>query len=594
MSRKIGVAGKCLETLVIFFWMMSLRSTDSYFSVYILVAAIATLALWARKKWVSTYSRGDLMYAGIFAIIISLAIFLANYQCYIALPGYARLFRELVILVGGFIAAGNIMLFFLTPTQRNVSEQRKNHLLAVFLGCFAALFAVYLTYLLCAAYPCYLTLDSHNSLNQIETGIYINNHPFWFTMLLRLLQAVGRLFTEDSFYCLGAYSIAQITAAALTFAYAIVTLYETGLQKRWLIAMLVLYGISPYNLAYAVVVEKDVWFGIAILLWMISLYRIIGMVGDNRLNYILLCAGCVGTCLMRTNGWFVAFLSFLIFLVGFRGHNIRKANLIMGFSIAFCWILTGPVLTMLDVGETNFVEGLSLPLQQIARVLFNEYQLPDADMEMLEKIFNLEKIPEEFSHGSADPVKTVIFKVDQKDFLKEHALEYIALWLRIGASHPVEYLKAWIELTKGYWNGGYAYEIYYLGEGMPSVGLMSPQIFRDGKALFQTFFDFLEGEIWYQPFISIGLQVWTLIACFLLNARWKRWERMLTVPFLIIVFGLWIGTPVYAEFRYAYPIFLSVPFLMAVTAHPVGTGITEHSAVQKLTRSQTCSTGIEK
>ena len=32
-----------------------------------------------------------------------------------------------------------------------------------------------------------------------------------------------------------------------------------------------------------------------------------------------------------------------------------------------------------------------------------------------------------------------------------------------------------------------------------------------------------------------------------------------------LVAGLWLGAPVFAEFRYAYPVFLSMPLLVGVT-----------------------------
>lgn len=40
---------------------------------------------------------------------------------------------------------------------------------------------------------------------------------------------------------------------------------------------------------------------------------------------------------------------------------------------------------------------------------------------------------------------------------------------------------------------------------------------------------------------------------------------MIAVPILALTVGLWLGTPVYAEFSYAYPIFLSMPLIAAST-----------------------------
>ena len=40
---------------------------------------------------------------------------------------------------------------------------------------------------------------------------------------------------------------------------------------------------------------------------------------------------------------------------------------------------------------------------------------------------------------------------------------------------------------------------------------------------------------------------------------------IIVVAILVLVVGLWLGTPVYAEFRYAYPVILTLPLLLAVT-----------------------------
>ena len=45
----------------------------------------------------------------------------------------------------------------------------------------------------------------------------------------------------------------------------------------------------------------------------------------------------------------------------------------------------------------------------------------------------------------------------------------------------------------------------------------------------------------------------------------KKEEFLLSIPLLVLIFGLWLGTPVYSEFRYAYPMFVAMPLILAVT-----------------------------
>ena len=45
----------------------------------------------------------------------------------------------------------------------------------------------------------------------------------------------------------------------------------------------------------------------------------------------------------------------------------------------------------------------------------------------------------------------------------------------------------------------------------------------------------------------------------------KRKNWLLCLPPLVLIVGLWFGTPVYSEFRYAYPVFLSLPVILMAT-----------------------------
>ena len=66
---------------------------------------------------------------------------------------------------------------------------------------------------------------------------------------------------------------------------------------------------------------------------------------------------------------------------------------------------------------------------------------------------------------------------------------------------------------------------------------------------------------------SIGLHTWALAASAVTMAAQRRKEFALTLPVLVLIVGLWLGTPVYAEFRYAYPMMLTMPMILTVTLY---------------------------
>ena len=177
----------------------------------------------------------------------------------------------------------------------------------------------------------------------------------------------------------------------------------------------------------------------------------------------------------------------------------------------------------------------------------------------------MDKVADYYDPLTVDPIKFETFRYDQVPHILENKGDYLKLYLSLGLKYPGDYLKAWIDETKGYWNGGYFFWIYTKQMDANPYGIVNTVEENLIQKLFAAAFRYLEKPAFLQPLVSIGLHVWALVACTLINALKKRKEFLLGIPLLVLVAGLWLGTPVYSEFRYAYPIFLSMPVILAVT-----------------------------
>ena len=91
-----------------------------------------------------------------------------------------------------------------------------------------------------------------------------------------------------------------------------------------------------------------------------------------------------------------------------------------------------------------------------------------------------------------------------------------------------------------------------------------------GKDIFDAIFRFAEKPDILQPLYSIGLQVWIAVSCCFVCFAQKRKEFLIALPMVILAAVLWFMTPVYAEFRYAYPMFVTCPMLLAITVFQGG------------------------
>lgn len=564
-DRKITVA-KVLQMILVGIWVYLLRGTDAYYSVYLFCAAAAVFCVWKNVCGVFSFSWKKNLVFWIFAVWFSSTTVLANYRLFITKPLLERLLSAGFAFLGGTLAGYHVIQFAAVriPVQRR-QENDKISSRSVFLTSFCLMEGIFLIHLMGSAYPGYFTPDVFNSIHQIVEGVYVNNNPFWYTMSIKLIAGIGYGFFGNANAAMAFYVFWQGLIMAAVFSYVVVTLYQIGAPQWVVIGAGLMYGLLPYNIVYSSTMLKDIPFSVSSLLFVVSLYRILRDVGNSkRLNYVFFFVGAFIFCLMRTNGLASFFVTALVVLTLLKKTQKKVLLILVVAILVLSWILTNPVLDILQVGGTDFVEGLAVPFQQIARVITMGYELEPYEYEMLNKVFDVDMIPDVFTHGCVDPIKRAAFRDDGRVHLKENLNDYVSIWLQMGKKYPGEYLKAWIELTKGYWNGGYEYWAYYLGGANERYGIIRPDS-MPMQGFFGTYFSAVESLALSKPFYSIGLHVWILFGCLALNIKEKRTELVLAIPGLIILLGLWLGTPVYSEFRYAYPMILSIPLVLGTT-----------------------------
>lgn len=567
-SQNIQLVWKAIQIILIGFWVFFMRDTDAYYSVYLICAAAAMACVLKNERAPLCDSWKKSLVLLIFALWFASTTVLANYRLFIVKPFLERFFSAVAAFLGGTAAGYNIIWCAAVgiPFSRQQREGKERPE-RIFLLSFCLMESVFLIHLLGSAYPGYFTPDVFNSISQIVDGVYVNNNPFWYTMSIKLIAGIGYGLFGSANAAMAFYVFCQGLFMSAVFSYVLVTLYQIGVPKWGILAAGMLYGLLPYNIVYSSTMLKDIPFSVSSLLFVVSLYRIIRKVGKNqKLNYVFFAIGAFIFCLMRTNGLASFFVTVLVVLALLEKSQRRILLVLIVAILVLTWILTNPVLDYLEVGTTDFVEGLAVPFQQIARVITMGYELDPYEYEMLDKVFDVDLIPDVFTHGCVDPIKRAAFREDGRVHLKENLNDYIALWLQMGRKYPGEYLKAWIELTKGYWNGGYEYWVYFIGGANANFGIIRPET-MPLQGFFGTYFAAVEGLILSKPFYSIGLHVWILFGCLALNIKKKRTELVLAIPGIIILLGLWLGTPVYSEFRYAYPMILSIPLVLGTTLY---------------------------
>lgn len=562
-----------LNSIFILIWLNNLAHTDAYFSIYVLISFVAFYLTVSRKDDSNSKYR---LFIIIFSTIFSLIIILGNYPLFTLVRDPARIGSSANLMVNiintGFSFIGGISVSYpilsrIFHSQLNIKDSSfifKDHkFLPVLI--FVLIAGINLIHLFFVEYPGNITEDTITQIEEMLSGNYSNFNTFWHTMMLKCILSAGYSVFGSLNAAAALCSVWQILVFAFAFTYCLVTMDQCGTSWKLTVTSFLLFLLIPYHMALTISIWKDVLFAGGCLIMICAFLRIIkGLSVRSVLDYLVFVIGSLLFILSRTNGWIIYLVFFVCYLLFCRRN--KKLLAVMGCISIFGWFLLNPMLTILNVSSGDPVESMSIPIQQVSRVIVEGHELSDDDTALLSRVIDIEEVPELYVDWLSDPMK-VEFRSKDYEYFISNISQYRNLWIRLGLQYPWEYVKAWVDQTKGYWNGGYGYAMYSETVVDNPYGLEKISGSNPIAALFRLYFGLSRHVVFFEPLHSIGLHVWIMILCFLLNVIRRREEWIIAVPVLVLVIGLWFGTPVYACFRYVYPLFVCMPLLVSTALY---------------------------
>lgn len=558
--------GYCMEILLCMYWINVLRETHANYIIYLLCSGIGFCSLGVRIYRIETekkyaWNGWNFILAGVFGIIIVLG----NYEIVTKFTGVHRWLVAVTLFWGSVIVFYNIFeiahkFFIKAENQKSVAISQKEKYVLFFIS-FTILAAIDFLYLFGAVYPGIVTEDSRSQLTQIYNGVYSNHHPFYHTMVIKFFCSLGMALFHDANAAVATYSVFQICLMALTYSYVVLTVYEFRKSKSAVCCVILFYALLPYYWNYSCTMWKDIIFGITCTIFTVALYRSRKKIGNNKLNYILVFVSSVGVCIFRSNGVVAYFITMIVLIIVFRNKE-RKLIYVVVSAFLVALIMKGPVLSVMNVQRTGATEALSIPIQQIARVINNGQHIGDSDMELLKEVIDVNAVKEQYEPHISDPIKRLFYQSSGIDVILDNKAEYLALWARLGLRYPGTYIAAWVEQTRGYWNAGYDYWFC-------STSVVDNQLGVEREIKSERLFDFtvkiihdLRYDTFWCVFVSIGFCFWVYLVLFWFNISNKRDGWIETIPFIGIILSLCVATPVFAEFRYSFGLYSTIPFVI--------------------------------
>ncbi|MDE7358245.1 MAG: hypothetical protein K2N39_02225, partial [Lachnospiraceae bacterium] len=206
------------------------------------------------------------------------------------------------------------------------------------------------------------------------------------------------------------------------------------------------------------------------------------------------------------------------------------------------------------------------PTQHLLCTYVRGGNLREEEVEMLEAVVPLEQIDDYYNPYLFDMTKNYIREHGRQQIIADNKGAYAELWLKAGLRNPMLYLEAEIRQTAGYYalhipHDQVLYSEYFMVD--------NPFGIENERKVFSYDMGLAMGEFlqWFQTFYnrvwSLGMNTWLLLfalACTLYRGR----RAIAFAPCVMLLGSLLLATPVYNEFRYAYGVFVALPFLFSV------------------------------
>lgn len=464
--------------------------------------------------------------------------------------GLYFLFNNIFIVISSLFSSYSLY----NDKYKNISK-RKFILINTIVG-----FILYLPFLL-MFFPGIFSDDTYSQLSQILHIIpYGNHHPIMHTFIIKIFYSIGYIISNKVTIGILFYTLFQMLFVSFTFSNIMYFAYSKGLKKIYLLVLFIFYYLLPFNGLYSVALYKDVLFGCVLLLFVLFLYNNINndLKTIQKLELLLL---TILVCLLRTNGLLVILLLIIFLLIIYKKLSKDKIIILfLGFiiSVSFNFVSTN----MFNVQKVDFVESLSIPLQNIAYTVSHDGNISKEEFEYLNKIIDTKEISMIYDNDFSDPIKNLVRRTGSK-YLEDNKALFIKNWFSIGLKNKLSYLKSYSYQTNGYWfHNKHINHVY--------DRIIDDNYDINHKILLPKFLEkilnlmILANRALLHFIFSNALCFYLILLC--LKRLIERKENIIYIlPLVFLWCTLLIATPVGYEFRYFYGIFISFPFILIST-----------------------------
>ena len=462
-------------------------------------------------------------------------------------------------------SATHVAPSFLIERGKELGLVARKRIRLIFLGAEVLFWGIILS----ACFPGNLTGDTLKSVLSFTDPLQGENVPFLLNILyggsILLGDALGNADMGVFTFCL-----IQTILYIWCFADFFSLLWFWGAPRGLVLFAAGLTIVLPVFSTYAFSMVKDATFTLCMLYFIkAALVLLLEGEGAPYRGWVLLSVSAILTSLTR-NGAFLLVIFPLIWLFCL----FPRKRYFLTFSITLLLLLTFCLPRLLGLPASQIRENLSLPLQQIARVIvLHEEELSEDEKADFEAVMPIEAW-KNYTPSIADSVKRNFARDPNGAYLKH----FFSLWGNQLLQRGEVTLEAALLMNYAYFTpladrSDLKVRLFLGTERFPvkKVTVVSTLTENKTSALkaIHRWDAFLNGIPVIRLLCRIGLYSWLLIASFVYCAvnRKKRRFVLLLLPELFLLIGCCFS-PVNGHYRYGFPLIAIQPLLIPAVILP--------------------------
>lgn len=562
--------------ITVFTWHNFLISGNNVIFVFIFASSYLVIKQILNSKQIT---KREFITTGIVSLIIALIEIICksintdytlnhiwNKWLIINLVGYFTISEVVIlwmfdILENHKLKSDNIKLFGKDLTQIKILNEEKFLVPITIILMFVAWLPFFLRY-----YPGIVTSDSYSQIEQTIGILELeDHHPITHTAIIGLFVNIGLNLTGNINTGIALYSVFSMLAMATFFALVLKYLRKRKTPIVIQIIALLYYMFYPVNGMYSITMWKDILFAGIVPIFIILNIELIFNTDtffSKKRNSVLYVIVALFTILIRHNGLYVVMLTLPFILIVLRKYWKKILPLFATIVIIY-EAYSIVAFKIIKINKSKVGEALSVPIQQIAKTM--QSHIDEMDQETIDEVnsfFTIENAWENYEPTLSDPVK---YKFDN-DYFEENKSAFIKLWLKLFTKYPKEYVEAFISNSYG----------YYYPEARNTI-VSRITLDHSNMGIEQT--PLIEGK-WVEKIdsltdvrdfpvlnfvFSIGAGVLLTLILLSYHIYKKEYNYMLVYLPIFILWLTLIASPAFCEFRYAYPIFTTLPLFIGMS-----------------------------